>query len=180
MPAQLHDTGFGDIKVRVDANDSPMYVAMVKEALTKINSKPIGKRLIEAIAANGAPKFGYKVCITRPSMQVVEVDGNTFMGEGNLAVRIREDLACNGTGSPTQVKFNQNTIYTPDGSRPNFIGLAHELVHAMHNIMGDASQDTQDEEYRTVGLGTFRNEEICENTIRAEHGVPLRLQYSGV
>jgi hypothetical protein len=180
MASQLYDTDYVGIKVRVDADTSPMFVAMVKEALNKIHSKPIGKILIDTIVNDGIANFGYKVCITRPLMELQEVEGTTFIGEGNLAKRIREDLACNGTGTQTQVKYNQNTIYTPDGSRPNFIGLAHELIHAMHNLHGDASANTQTEEHRTVGIGLFAGEAISENTIRAEHGVPLRIAYTGV
>lgn len=180
MPSQLYDTGYAGIKVRIDTDQSPMYVAMVKEALNKIYSKPVGKLLIDNIVANGVAQFGYKVCIQRPNMEVVDVNGMKFMGAGNLAVRGHELNACNGTGTVTAIKYNQNTILTPDGSRPNFIGLAHEMVHALHNLLGTALNDTTQEEHWTVGIGNFVGTAICENTIRAEHGVPLRLAYSGL
>lgn len=178
MAATLHDTGYNHIKVRVDTALSPMFPAMVKEALNKIYSKPVGKSLLDNIMAQGAPKFGYKVCIMRPDMTVRELKGVVMVGGGNLAVRGNESDACNGTGTVSMVKYNQNTINTPDGSRPNFIGLAHELTHAWHNLNGVAKTETMDEEYFTVGLNGYANVAICENTIRAEHGVALRAFYS--
>lgn len=176
----LHDTHYAHIKVRIDEVTNPMYVAMVNEALDKIYSKPVGKRLIDGITNSGEAKFGYKVCIQRPDMRVMELNGEKMVGAGNLAVRVNEEKACNGEGTQTAIKYNHNTIKTPDGSRPNFIGLAHELVHALHNLNGDASADTTDEEHRTVGIGIYINEDICENSIRGEHNVPRRMAYSGL
>lgn len=176
----LHDTKYNHIKVRIDEVANPMYIAMVNEALDKIYSKPVGKSLIDQIIANGQAKFGYKVCIQRPEMKVIEVKGQKMCGAGNLAIRVNETSACDGTGTQTAVKYNHNTIKTPDGCRPNFIGLAHELVHALHNIKGEAKKDTAAEEHRTVGIGKYNNEPICENSIRAEHNVPLRDHYSGL
>jgi len=34
-----------------------------------------------------------------------------------------------------------------------------------------------EEEMRTVGFGPYAGETLCENSIRAEHGVPLRRSY---
>ena len=174
----LHDTRYEHIKVRIDEASSPMYVTMVNEALDKIYSKPVGKLLIDSIIENGQAQFGYKVCIKRPDMGVTVIRGEKVIGSGNTAIRINELNACNGQGTQTLIKYNHNTIATPDGSRPNFIGLAHELVHALHNLNGDASSNTAEEEYRTVGIGKFANEEICENSIRVEHNVPRRMVYS--
>ncbi|MEZ5670661.1 MAG: M91 family zinc metallopeptidase [Alphaproteobacteria bacterium] len=178
MPATMHDTGFEHIKVRVDTDQSPMFPTMVKEALTTIYSKPVGKSLLDKIKAEGQAKFGYKVCIMRPDMTVQEVKGVTMIGGGNLAKRGNEDDACNGNGCVSMVKYNHNTINTPDGVRPNFIGLAHELVHAWHNLNGVAKTERMDEEHFTVGLNGYANVAICENSIRAEHNVPLRAFYS--
>ena len=178
MPTSLHDTGFAHIKVRVDTEQSPMFPTMVKESLNKIYSKPVGKALLDRIMAEGQAKFGYKVCIMRPDMSVKVVKGMTMVGGGKLAKRGNEDDACNGNGCVSMVKYNHNTINTPDGARPNFVGLAHELVHAWHNLNGAAKNETMDEEYFTVGLNGYANVAICENTIRAEHDVARRTHYS--
>ena len=116
-----------------------------------------------------------------PRYECTTINNDLFIGGGNLARRGDEANACiPGVGTVTAVKYNPNTIITPDGSRPNFIGLAHELVHAMHNLAGDASAIANLEEFRTVGINDFADEAICENTIRAEHKIPLRKVYSGL
>ncbi|EPJ53721.1 MAG: hypothetical protein OFPI_09380 [Osedax symbiont Rs2] len=110
---------------------------MVNERLHRINSKPTGKKLLEAIDTKGRAQYGYKVCILRPDMNVTTINNAIFIGGGNLARRGDEGNACiPGVGTVTMVRYNQNTISTPDGSQPNFIGLAHELVHAIHNLAG--------------------------------------------
>jgi hypothetical protein len=58
--------------------------------------------------------------------------------------------------------------------RPPYIGLAHELIHALHNLCGNqAGYDTGTKtgvlyEYLCVGLGSFKDEPISENKLRAE------------
>jgi hypothetical protein len=76
---------------------------------------------------------------------------------------------------------NQSTL----GYRPPYIGLAHELVHALHNQRGNqAGYDTNTTtgvlyEYLCVGLGPFAAEPISENTVRAgAAGIALRDRYA--
>lgn len=86
-------------------------------------------------------------------------------------------------GVSTRVSWNaanQSSL----GFRPPYIGLAHELVHALHNQRGDqAGYDTNTPtgvlyEYLCVGLGSFAGVPISENTVRAGAGVALRNQYA--
>lgn len=176
---QLFDTNFNFIKVRVDAIASPNFVALVNEALQAIYSMPVGQQLINTIINTGSANAdGFKVVITRPEMGVWKRDdGFTMFGNGNVATRFNEDNACNGVGCLSGVFWNANSIETPEGPRPNYIGLAHELIHAMHNLQGQALPDTEDEENFTVGLGKFDAAPITENQIRKEHEVPLRTKY---
>lgn len=100
---------------------------------------------------------------------------------GSVAKRGDEAAACNGTGSITALTWNANVLSTPDGARPTFIALAHELVHSLYNLKGEGFLDASDEEYRTVGLAPVANaREITENLIRDEHGIPRRTTYSGL
>jgi hypothetical protein len=69
--------------------------------------------------------------------------------------------------------------------RPPYIGLAHELVHALRDQRGEQPGfDTNTPtgvlyEYLCVGLGPFAGEPITENTVRAGAlGVAPRLQYA--
>lgn len=96
-------------------------------------------------------------------------------------------LAGRGTGSVIHYGHNLEGKYTRACglSTPAFIALAHELVHALHSLSGDflkpyswADDGALIEEARTVGIGPFAKTRICENTIRKEHGLPLRTYYS--
>ena len=109
-----------------------------------------------------------------------------------------------GFGTDSIVSYNpdgQTMILTViDGDirrsgREPFIGLSHELIHALHDINGINTQwisidsysnllgqpvlgGTNLEELRTVGIpGYCLPWEITENKIRAEHGFNLRGQY---
>lgn len=185
MPHDIH-TDFEGIIVRLRSpNESVHFPQLVKEALAKINSEPVGKKLLsEIVTLQGRKKFGYTVCIMRPGGLSIQDKGNgkgPQWSSGSVAKRSSEADACNGTGCVTAVTWNANVIETPDGSRPTFIALAHELVHALYNLKGEAHADTSAEEYRTVGLAPVANaREITENKIRAEHNVPLRASYSGL
>lgn len=91
--------------------------------------------------------------------------------------------AAPNAGTSTRVNWNaanQSSV----GPRPPHIGLAHELVHALHNQRGDqAGFDTNTPtgvlyEYLCVGLGAFAGAPISENTVRAGGGVGLRNRYA--
>ena len=185
MPHDIQ-TGFEGIIIRLRSpNESVHFPQLVKDALAAINSKPVGKQLLSGIVAlKNKQKFGYTVCIMRPGGLAV-VDKNDGKGpqwsSGSVAKRSHEGDACNGNGTVTAVTWNANIIETPDGSRPAFVALAHELIHALYNLKGEAYSDASDEEYRTVGLPPVANDRaITENKIRAEHKVPLRAAYSGL
>jgi hypothetical protein len=178
MPVD-HQTQYQGIIIRLrDASESVHFPAIVDEALRMIASKPVGKQLLENIAGlSGRAKFGYTVCISRPSDMRI-INGNWCMA--NRAVRGDEAKAMKADeGSVTAIYFNANIISTPDGDRPTFIGLAHELIHAYYNLKGEALRGPN-EELATVGIGTGPQRTINENAIRAEHGLPLRSKYTGV
>jgi hypothetical protein len=185
MPKDI-PTSFDGIIVRLRSEgESALFPAIVNEALKNINSKPTGKELLKQIVAlNHKKKFGYTVCIMRPSNLSI-VNKNDGKGPqwsaGSVAKRANETNACNGVGSVTAITWNANVITTPDGSRPTFIGLAHELIHALYSLKGEGFLDSSNEEYRTVGLPPVEDErEITENNIREEHGVEPRKSYEGV
>lgn len=82
-----------------------------------------------------------------------------------------------GTGDNVTVKFDPSsnpsisTIDPKTGdvsgkSRPNQVGLAHELIHADHITSGEV--DLSNEELRTVGLQDVKKGDITENQIRKE------------
>lgn len=183
-----HDiaTEFPGIIIRLRTpNESVTFPTTVKMALAQISSQAVGQALLNQITALVAKqKWGYTVCIMRPGNLAIN-DVNDGKGPqwngGSVAKRAHEDDACNGTGCVTSVTWNPNVMSTPDGARPGFIALAHELIHALYNLKGEASSNTSEEEYRTVGLPPRENtREITENRIRDEHGIPPRATYAGL
>jgi len=89
--------------------------------------------------------------------------------------------------------------------RPAYIGLAHELIHALHYVQGTVQEENykidnyyyirkrvlfffhktviktehyKAEEFYTVGLSDFKDEKITENAIRKEHQIPKRTAYT--
>jgi hypothetical protein len=178
MPVDIQ-TGYNGIIIRLrNENESIMFPSLVKEALQKIASRPMGHKLLNNIAAlSGRAKFGYTVCIRRPANMSI-VNGNYC--RANLAVRANEaDAKDRNSGTVTVIDFNANITLTPDGPRPTFIGLAHELIHAYYNLKGKGINGPN-EEYATVGIAPGPKRSITENGIRAEHNVPLRETYVGL
>jgi len=119
-------------------------------------------------------------------------------GVGNKATATNYTNAANGTGSDAIVSFDPTSnpsIMTKDPktgnvsgkTRPNQIGLGHELIHAEHYMDGDYSPATststhtykdasgntitqtyKTEELRTVGVAGTKKGDITENQLRKE------------
>ena len=176
-------TPYQGIIVRCGQQDI-YYAGSVNIALQTIASKRVGRSLLRSIVErNDRAQDGFTVVILKPKSHAMADDktGKLITTWTNKAVRFSEDNACNGTGTRTSVSWNPNILTSPDGSRPPFIALAHELIHAMQNLRGTAFKDTKKEEYATVGLGDYANlRKRNENAIRAEHGVAPRTQYAGL
>jgi hypothetical protein len=183
MPPTYTATGFPFIFVFNDDKAQPFFPTIVViEGLQKLALKPLGTLLLKRISeAPLAPMMpgAWKVKIVRPSvdkgeMKVTKVGDQPGLEGGSRAVALREDLAISGAGSWSVCYWNACTYDTPLGKRPAFIGLAHELIHCMHNVEGVKKPGYDEEERFTVGIGPYVAEIISENTIRAEHGVAAR------
>ncbi|RLM19064.1 type III effector HopH1 [Brenneria alni] len=113
------------------------------------------------------------------------VQGVFTKGEGASAIiGWAPDIASvrlNQNGSPTGVGTGRDDKIT---------SLAHELVHVRHILSGssmawqgdryDPSSRAGKEESRAVGIGNYRYSKTgkpSENSIRAEHNLPLRSKY---
>lgn len=175
------------------------FAAVVNAALREIASRPIGRMLLSSIELDGpappAAANGAKVTICDAAR-----DARRWH---NVSIRFSETHACwqapqgaqgaptEGPGTFTRIYWNADLRQTPDGVRPPFIGLAHELIHARRNLLGIGYlNDSRTEERHTVGLsllgspgGITQNDRrrlgpISENDIRAEHGIDFRRQYT--
>jgi hypothetical protein len=188
MPADTQ-TNYPGLIIRMNnATDSVFFPTLVKEALAQIYATASGKKLLLGIASRTASaKFGYTVCIKRADMTYDGTCETKWKGT-NVAKRGDEAAATSGGTSITAVTYNPNMISTPDGNRPSWIGLAHELIHAYYNLKGkglpaglvqNVNGQVEQEELATVGLGPGPHRSITENMIRGEAGIPLRTTYGG-
>jgi hypothetical protein len=177
----MHDYNAQHPNIKIqDGGGASTFLLTVREALDRIASQPVGARLLGAL--NNGPVFGgWNACIKilRPNT-VADLDNPGAEG-GNRAVAIDETRATGGAGCATAVYFNPTVWVVPgQGSRPPFIGLAHELVHAWHNAYGTKKGSYDEEEQFTVGLGVYavpNANSITENRIRVEHNLPVRHRY---
>jgi hypothetical protein len=84
----------------------------------------------------------------------------------------------NGKGTVAVVYFSNARQRLSSGlANPAFIGLAHELIHALHSLNGEKKPTTEEEENRTVGLGKYAKEKFCENSFRKAARLSRRLHY---
>jgi hypothetical protein len=92
----------------------------------------------------------------------------------NTLIAILQPYAENGNGSNAAIGFCSDPRGVMNTTRPAGIGLAHELIHAYWSLQGMQLGWTVDDpttvlfEYKCVGLGPWRYEEISENQIRNE------------
>ena len=183
----VSQTNYDGLSVRYDAALHPMFNAIVGEALSRIASRPVGRRLLDEIHSAPMPTRSlFKVQINCP--KVIEATpgepadfypgSKTFRGVETAA--ISEFGHPPGAGTGSAIRWNPNVITTPDGARPSFIGLAHELIHARRNLLGIGTDqlNPQEEEEYTVGF-SLQGDGVNENAIRSEHGIRLRATYSG-
>jgi NleD-like pathogen effector protein (putative zinc metallopeptidase) len=191
MPSDTPTVYPGIIIRMTNATDSVMFPTLTKDALARIAATPTGLKLLQGIVARlGKAKFGYTVCIVRADMKYDAGCVTKWVGT-NVAKRGDEAAATTpGQGAITAIKFNANMIETPDGKRPSWVGLAHELIHAYYNLKGKGAPAGQTqmnvngmvekEEMLTVGLGPGPHRGITENMIRGEANLPLRTTYGGM
>lgn len=140
------------------------FAGTVQESLTKIGSKPIGKKLLKDLsdrcAADGTKKVVIEYSgagssaapldvITNDSRKQVQktspfdaaLDPQTLLANPNLIATPHGVMAdgkrknfIGGAGTSAVVTWNHKDKGL-DG-RPAFVALAHELVHAYHYVLG--------------------------------------------
>ena len=180
--------------------DDDLFLSKQKDGSFRISissfndgNKKSGTRLVRRL--NGSEKT--------MTIEVVSKGGNRERSENPLD-------AINGKGTNTIVIFNpdfnpdiseldETTGYVVNGKRPEFIGLAHEMIHADRGMRGVAIDYTMEEshsfvnnagepdlellpkeEAATIGfnslhrIGSFN---ITENSIRKEMGLRQRGAY---
>ncbi|NNG03545.1 MAG: hypothetical protein HKM95_05520 [Inquilinus sp.] len=173
---------------------SASFFDLVNVALNEIRAYPVGKALLKSLAARSL--------FTDDAIKVIIEHGVGGLSENpessvdTVAKKVVQNPAkpiklryMAGKGSTCVVTFNPLRAKADNKYRPPFIGLAHELIHAYHDVHGAGyrryggtlGQDSgkAEEEMRTVGLQSYADEDFTENKIRKEHGLPARTSYSG-
>jgi hypothetical protein len=150
-------------------------------------SKPLGTELVRLLQN---PKA--KIIVKPGTAGPASCDSNVVDGKLGVGLQL---------GSRGPMLFTAPSLpSTPTGTVvqacPWYIALAHELVHATHRARGvtkspgnqpnkffdeyrnEFTENSPEEEARTVGLQLFANERLTENSIRKEHGLNLRVSYA--
>ncbi len=170
-------------------------------ALSQIASRPVGRQLLARISAHNAPRGDCVVIKQAPRLTGTMADLSDNVSEhrevlvpwysfsGTMDAAIGKKIESEKTRLLKSGEY-QGMIDERNEMQGvlSFITLAHELIHALHILDGQmpskavykSEQVALDhEEARTVGLGPYSREEICENTIRREHRLEPRTAYSG-
>jgi len=125
----------------------------------------------------------------------------------DFTTRINYNNSLNGKGTNAKVTYNPNSnvnVLTMNAKKgkgvitkmPVYQVLGHELIHADHAMRGisyDHSKtsnytyingsgkistaNARDEELTTVGIKASEWDNVTENQLRAEHGLPKRIKY---
>ncbi len=174
------------------------FMVETRRALHQIDSQPMGQKLLTDLnAAPNVSRLDNHSRVIFKDARLQRNTGNTAGAEPDRfgmsfdAYRLgTERSSQRSTGLASHVSFNPDVI-TPrlpsgvtDGSRPAFVGLAHELVHSSRQQKGYALDTSMGqleraaEEVETVGMVPSRHR-ITENSIRSEHGLARRTTYGG-
>jgi hypothetical protein len=190
MAVQLWDIAHPGIYI--EWGKQPGFFKDACRALNRIREGPTGAAMLKSIAARSLmsdeaitvtivfDEYGQGSAATASFSGFVQC--NDELGRTRSEIDFCDYVA--GEGSEVTIRWHNTETVLEDGHKvAPFIILAHEMVHAYHYIhgvawrpAGDMDTMTRDdfnliedhEEARTVGLGGYSNEAICENAIRRE------------
>ncbi|HEV2492958.1 MAG TPA: M91 family zinc metallopeptidase [Terriglobia bacterium] len=195
------------IFIRYEPTQNPYFAVIVIEALKNIKTTATGTKLLKKISAAAPSSVpadfpgGCKVLILPTTERIFIPQGfrrafgelvanpgdkskrpfNPTKLSGSCAyasdVKSAQVAAGKGGGSGSTLEFNNTVTMTSRGETAHpFIVLAHELIHAYHALYG-TRKDGPAEELWTTGIQGYEDEEITENKIRKEAGIPERAEY---
>lgn len=184
------ETEWAGILIKTRDSDSKAFPGLVRTALGRINSRPVGRNLLDEIVSmidtDAFRNRPYLVAIApKPSVKNRFGPFRWRTYEPGSTTRTGSDQkASDGTGSISLILWDPKATDTPDGARPPFIALAHELIHCMHNLKGTShllpgEDSKKTDEMMVTGLRGYEQQPISENRIRAEHGIAYRNSYYG-
>ncbi|MFA0923255.1 XopG/HopH/AvrPtoH family type III secretion system effector [Xanthomonas fragariae] len=163
------------------------------QGLSSISARKNRKVTIAQIGAEEQPN-------TRAVLSAREVEEykpRTFADNKTLAMELaRKGSGCNAIiewspQSHIELNANGSPVRLGSNSEDSFVVLAHELIHAQHLLAGTSKahnggnrynekSEAGKEELRAVGVGKYeyrKTKQPSENSIRQEHGLPIRKKY---
>lgn len=173
-------------------NTTANFFADCRRDLDVLNSRPVGKSLLTLLSQRaqgiGTTKGKY--------VRINETDNIGSVAQDSV-IGAQEVRSMQKPGSIVRLPAVGDSSLVSYGARleptytreiglytPEFIALAHELVHALHVISGDVVKDYDwdtdgaiIEEARTVGIGPYANTRISENAVRKEWNLGRRTYY---
>lgn len=173
-----------------------------QQDLDRISQTTLGSELLELIAKRhrgiGTSKSGADRTVTilfRPPTYPGASTGAMRIGDRFAVARTvgRRQMRFAGRGSACKIRMHNGPgseeIYSNlCGIRtPVWVALAHELIHAFHQLSGTTYSDevqvpnghnVRREEMWTTGLGVYASTRLSENAIRAAAGLPQRPYYN--
>jgi uncharacterized Zn-binding protein involved in type VI secretion len=174
----INDPSFSVPSV-ITLEGSPAFMSATVRDLYYLSTLPSGAQLLARLQAAGKP------------IVIREFNGNNGYATPN-----NEADARNGTGTGSVVQYNPNFRSNVNDASGNLIPqppqmvLGHELCHALANSegrqqhgpdpAGPASQpDINREESQAIGTGSHSAQDISENTLRSDAGLPARDNHFG-
>lgn len=115
--------------------------------------------------------------------------GCRFYGIGGSYAMAADPMYATKNGTVSVMYYTNAQVFSQGaGVREetySFIVLAHELIHSLHHLTGTTLESTctfngkqaKNEELRTSGLGSYKDEPLSENKFRAAFGLKARLSY---
>lgn len=190
-------------KIEVPAS----WQGRVQHTLGELNSDRRGKRLLKMLS-EACEKQRQKVVIAFGKNQCAPVKLDILMdNDMRLRPKVSEWMSnpnivqvgidksgpkprfVGGPGSSALVLFDPDFPAGPDGDRPGWVALGHELVHAYHYVTGtcaralsgstDTDSGLSEEEMQTIGVAGYDRQVPSENWLREGASLPLRKTYSG-
>ncbi|PPC63834.1 hypothetical protein C1Y41_04105 [Pantoea sp. ICBG 1758] len=192
--------------------ENPNEVTRINDDLFKIKMCLTGRRLLREIESHMAAGKNVNIkmrldCgsvtaprltesqITRFRVPYSEEDETHHKIASKVSKVNRQDGASEGTSAT--ISYNPRESISIDSIGRPYIGvdrnegfftLAHELIHALHMLRGNArgqgmseiylpNSKQYEEENRVIGINEFAVRDITENRIRQEWGAPLRAHY---
>jgi uncharacterized Zn-binding protein involved in type VI secretion len=161
------------VPANFEIDGDPSFQNKLIRDLFLLSTLPSGQVLLARLASGGKT-----ICFRR--------------GEGNREIEGLSEITITYDPDEFRAQQDPSLAWQP---RPPVVGLAHEMVHALGDVEDTAylpkplgptdpapppsEPDMAREEARAIGAGSYTGTSPTENSIRAELGLPPRVNHRG-